>query len=65
MTIAERLIEKGKIEGKAEGKVEGEMEARIAIARTAFQRQLKFEDVQVLTGLPTDKLIKIQREILH
>jgi recombination-promoting nuclease RpnB len=59
MTIAERFIEKGKLEGLADGEAKGEMNIKRKIAIKCFEEGLPFTLIEELTGLSKQELEKI------
>ncbi len=65
MTIAEQLIEKGKVEGVAEGKAKGKAETLKAIAVSGLKQGLSFSMLQQLTGFSKTELDEIQKALVH
>lgn len=73
MTIAEQLIQKGKLEGIAEGEIRGEIKGELKgqikalnkIAVRAFKQGLALSIVQQLTGLSIEELQIIQKKFIH
>ena len=60
MTIAESLIEKGKLEGKIDGLKEGETKGKLEIAKKMLASGLSVESIAQYISLSIEEITKLR-----
>lgn len=62
-TLAQKWLDQGKAEGREEGREKGREEGREETCRNALRSKISPETVAIITGLPLEKVLEIQKEL--